>query len=287
VKGLAYVIGGVASGGLGYLLYRALTEDVHTFKETPPPDVVPPPPPGSTSSTGYKRIDALLPKLTQLANANGIPLGLLVGWIAKESAGKLAIHPQPGPGDTSMDERGFFQISPDESKKLRLDHQRLSTDSDYSLQAGIDLIHEYETAVQALNIPAATSYSAFYWLLVKLNHTVGVGQTKKWAQAAIAADKASAWGDFEKFVLSQNWKGPQPKKWLPFIDDLYRIGQPFGFGDAGSPGPAVAGDTEMHAHRRHSGTWVVDGGGRPGHFPGGRDPLPRPTGLFGLDIFVS
>ncbi len=204
-----------------------------------------PTPPGSS---GHKLVDKLLPQLSQLANTSNIPLGLLVGWVAKESGGKLS-------DTTSMDERGYFQLSPDESKRLRLDHQRLSTDSDYSLRAGANLIHEYEGNVQALKIPAADGYSAFYWLLVKLCHTVGVGQTKKWTQGALDAGKADTWSDFESFVRSKSWKGPQPKKWLPFMDQLYAIGKPFGFGDAASVGPAIVGNDS--------------------------------TGLIGIDLFAS
>lgn len=270
------LIGTGIVAGVGALVVKLLTDDAHTFKDIQPDA---PPTPGKT---GYKRVDALLPKLTQIASAAGIPLGLLVAWICKESGGKL--------GDTtSMDERGYFQLSPDESKKLGLDHQRLSIDSDYSLQAGVELIHEYEGVVQGLNVPAATSYSAFYWLLVKLCHTVGTGQTKKWVQAALDAGAAGSWHDFETFVRGKSWKGPQPSKWFPFMDALYAVGKPFGFGDASSVGPAVVGgDSQMRAHRHASGTWVVDGGGRPGHFPGGRTTTPtRSTGRIGIDIFAS
>lgn len=251
------LIGTGIVAGVGTLVVKLLTDDVHTFKDIPP-DV---PLPAAPGKSGYKLVDALLPKLRPLASSSGVPLGLLVGWIAKESGGKLATKPQPGPGDTSMDERGYFQLSPDESKKLGLDHQRLSTDSDYSLQAGIDLINEYQGNVKALNVPAATSGTAFYWLLVKLCHTVGTGQTKKWAQAALSAGQADSWGDFEALVKGQNWKGPQPSKWFPFMDSLYAIGRPFGFGDAASIGPAVAGDAAVDESKS--------------------------TGLVGLDIFAS
>lgn len=251
MKTLPIVIG-TGAVGLGAILYAVLTSDTHTYKDTPLPDVSPAPP----GRTGHKRVDVLFPQLETLARQHNIPLGLLVAWIVKESAGVLAKHPQPGPGDTSLDERGYFQLSPEESARLRIDHQRLSTDSDYSLLAGPRLIHEYEPVVQALNIPAADGYSAFYWLLTKLCHTVGTGQTKKWAKAALAAGQADSWNAFKTFVLSKSWKGPQPKKWFPFMDDLYRIGAPFGFGDAlPSSAPRVAGT--------------------------------MPVGLLGLDVFAS
>lgn len=272
MKGLRYVVGAGVTIGAGAVLLRLLTSDVHTFKEDVPPDVSPPPP----GKTGHKLVDALLPKLRDLASRNNIPLGLIVGWIIKESGGKLT-------DTTSTDERGYFQISPDESAKLGIDHQRLSTDSDYSLDAGARLIHEYETTVAGLKVAAADGYSAFYWLLVKLCHTVGTGQTKKWVEAAQVAGAAGSWADFEAYVLGKSWRGPQPKKWFPFMDSLYTIGKPFGFGNASSAGPAVAGlpANEMRARRRESGTW-----GRPGRFSGGRSPVKR-GGLLGLDVFAS
>ena len=133
-----------------------------------------------------------------------------------------------------------------------------------------------------------TGYSAFYWLLVKLCHTVGTGQTKKWTKAALDAGHVSSWSDFESFVRGQSWKGPQPSKWFPFMDALYAVGKPFGFGDASSIGPVVVGGaSQMRAHQRASGTWVVEGGGRPGRFPGGRAVPARSTRLLGIDIFAS
>ena len=127
----------VASGGvLGTLVaavlgtWYVLTRDVHTIKEIPP-DALPMAP--AQGRTGWKRVDALLDKLRGLSQSTGIPLGLMVGWIAKESGGRLAVFSQPGKGDTSMDERGYWQLTPEESKTLGLDHARLSVDADYSL----------------------------------------------------------------------------------------------------------------------------------------------------------
>jgi hypothetical protein len=223
-----YAVGGaVLTGGLALLGYQYLFGDYRTLKDIQPDDVAPGamPTPGKT---GWKRVDALLPKLRAISASTGIPLGLLIAWIAKESGGNIASH-------TSLDERGLLQLMPAESKKLGLDHERLSTDLDYSLDAGVKLIQQYYADALALGVAAAPAGSSFAWMLTKLIHTVGGGQTRKWVKAAQAAGAMGSWGDFETFVLGQRWTGPQPKKWMPFMDSIYKLGRPFGFGSESAP----------------------------------------------------
>lgn len=213
--GAGGLIGGVVALGIGLTWYLMGGGLDRTIKALPPDE---PPTPGKT---GYKRIDAILGALKAAAQAAGIPLGLMVGWIAKESGGKLS-------DTTSLDERGYFQLMPAESKSLGLDHQRLSTDSDYSIQAGVDLINEYSGIVSALGVaPAGSSY---FYKLVKLVHSMGSGQTKKVVKAAVAAGAADSWNDLETFAMGMKINGPQPKKWFPFVDTVYEVGKPFGFG---------------------------------------------------------
>ena len=210
-------LGGAALLGVGgYYGYVAFFGDYRTLK-TQQPDEQPTP-----GKTGYKLVDKLLPRLKEIASQTGIPLGLMVAWIAKESGGKLSDH-------TSLDERGYYQLMPEESKHLGLDHQRLSTDSDYSLDAGTKLIRDYQGFVNDLNLSTAPAGSALYWIFVKLGHTVGKGRAKTWIKQAQGAGHLASWPDFRDYIMA-NVSGSRPKKWLPFLDSIYALGKPFGFG---------------------------------------------------------
>lgn len=213
--------------GGGVLLFLAVKPD---DREVP---VHEPDAPAMPGSTGYKRVDAILDSLRHAADVSGIPLGLLVGWIARESGGKLATHPQPGPGDTKYDERGYFQLMPAESKALGLDHQRLSVDPEYSILGGIKLIQEYMRDVDAMGV--APRGSAYYWRLVKLCHTMGSGAAKKIVAAAKAEGKAQNWDALEAYALDHDAEllhatKHSPAKWFPLVDKVYAVGAPFGFG---------------------------------------------------------
>lgn len=215
------IVGAIAGGAtaLGLITWKI----IGGFPDRPEKDIRPdvsPPPPGKT---GYKKIDAFFDKLRAVAQSSGIPLGLMVGWIAKESGGRLN-------DTTSLDERGLFQLMPSESKTLGLDHQRLSTDLDYSLDAGVKLIRKYQSDVNNLDLIYAPAGNAYYWRLVKLAHSMGAGQMKKVVKAAMAADQAKTWDDLEAFAVDMKINGPQPKKWMPFVDLVYKVGRPFGFG---------------------------------------------------------
>lgn len=181
--------------------------------------------------TGWKLVDAILPQLKAASTSSGVPLGLLVGWICKESGGRL--------GDTTKyDERGLFQLMPDESKKLGLDHQRLSTDLDYSINGGLALIGYYSGIVDRLGV--ALKGSTYYWMLVKLVHSMGSGATTKIVQAAQKDGAVSSWDVLEKYATAHNDEllhatKHSPLKWFPFCDEVYRVGAPFGFGTGAAP----------------------------------------------------
>lgn len=182
------------------------------------PDSVP-----TAGRTGWKRVDVILGDLKAAAVSSGIPLGLLVGWVAKESGGKLA-------DTTSLDERGYFQLDPRESAALGLDHQRIGTDSVYSINAGLALIGKYMGQVDAYGV--AQHGTAYYWALVKLIHSMGAGAVAKLVAGARAAGEAGSWESFKRYALAlEHVQGPQPKKWIPFVDSIIAVGQPFGFGE--------------------------------------------------------
>lgn len=181
---------------------------------------------GGPDKTGYKLVDAMLPQLRAASRASGIPLGVLVGWIAKESGGKLS-------STTPLDERGLFQLMPSESKSLGLDHKRLSTDLAYSIDAGLALIAKYMKDARALGI--APEGSGYFWRLVKLGHTMGASATKKIVSGAKDAGAAGSWEALEAHAIANEKKylsstKHSPSKWFPLVDKVYQVGIPFGFG---------------------------------------------------------
>lgn len=220
------------AGGVGALILVAASS------ADPPVPVHDPDLPPTPGSTRYRRVDAILGELKQAAESSGIPLGLLIGWIAKESGGRLDEV-------TKLDERGYFQLMPAESAMLGLDHKRLSTDSTYSINAGLRLIAHYMVDVDKLGI--APKGSDYYWRLVKLAHTMGVGAMDKIVAAAQGAGDAKSWSDLETYALGHDKEllastKHSPAKWFPFVDEIYDVGAPFGFGASmtivGGGGPA-------------------------------------------------
>lgn len=178
------------------------------------------------ATTGFSNLDQLLGELKKASVSSKIPLGLLVGWIATESGGRLTRHAQPGPGDTPLDERGYFQLLPQESKELRLEHDKLSVDPCYSINGGLALIGKYMGAVDRLNV--APKGSSYYWKLVKLMHSMGPSQTTRIVKKAKAAGKTSSWDVLETYAVGL---GPQPRKWFSFVDRVFDTGRTFGFGN--------------------------------------------------------
>lgn len=224
----AVLIGGAVILALAYLASEP---------ERPPrPDFQPDAAPGAKvvpgltlASTGYSRVDKILGELKKASDSSQIPLGLFVGWLARESGGALSAHPQDGLGDTTLDERGYFRLTPSESKSLGVDHKRLSTDSVYSINAGLLLIGRYMAAVDKLG--AAPKGSSYFWCLVKLAHSAGMAAVEHLVSKAKAAGQAGSWGALEKFAFGLDDKGSQKwMLWMPFVASVHKTGRPYGFG---------------------------------------------------------
>ena len=130
-------------------------------------------PPGSPSASHFRKAKPRDPNRYRLLALmldkyrGEIPLEFLLGWVAIESDGCIDVITKP-----PLDERGFFQISREESRMRRFDHDRLTTDPDYSVQAGIQLVRFYATLARA-RYPWAAPGSELFWRVVKLQHAMG------------------------------------------------------------------------------------------------------------------
>jgi hypothetical protein len=114
-----------------------------------------------------QRYAALVPLLDRYRG--DIPIWFLLGWIARESGGVIT-------DTTSLDERGFFQIHPAESRDARppIQHARLSTDPDYSVRAGVQVVRHYADLAPQ-RFPWIPYGSELFWRVVKLQHAMGSG----------------------------------------------------------------------------------------------------------------
>ncbi len=158
-----------------------------------------------------------------------ISLSLLLGWIAVESGGRID-------RTTKLDERGYFQLHPGESKDLKLNHKRLSTDSDYSIKGGIRLIQYYAKRAKALGF---NPDSHLFWRLVKFLHSMGQGAVKLFLddmrQQGIDPT-ISSWEIFKTYAaknrqriirrIQQKYrKTIDPVKWIRNVDKVFERGQ--------------------------------------------------------------
>jgi hypothetical protein len=124
---------------------------------------------GFTRTTpAARRYAALVPLLDRYRGE--IPLAFLLGWIEVESNGRIDVV-------TSINERGFFQIHPSESKDHRFQHERLTTDPDYSVRTGIELVRVYIDLARR-RFPWIPTGSKLFWRMVKLQHAMGSGLAK-------------------------------------------------------------------------------------------------------------
>jgi hypothetical protein len=177
-----------------------------TLRTTARVGALPPAPPaaraGSPTASQFTRwtpsrqqVALLEPLVPLLERYRGdIPLEFLLGWIAVESGGRIDEV-------TSLDERGFFQIHPDESKDRGFQHQRLSTDPDYSVQAGIENVRYYARLARQ-RFPSIPMSSELFWRVVKLQHAMGSGLARRLLNGIRASNIPLTWEAIKQYEVT-------------------------------------------------------------------------------------
>jgi len=163
-------------------------------------------------------VGQLAPELERLAPQ--VPAQFLLGWIQVESGGKLT-------STTSLNERGYFQLMPDESEQLSLDHKRLSTDSEYSIQGGTLLVELYAKAVESLGYSRS---DPDFWRMVKFEHAIGSGAVAQLLKDMQLQQVSSrSWATIEQYVKDNQTRlkkllGHDPVKWTQNVDEVFAQG---------------------------------------------------------------
>jgi hypothetical protein len=185
------------------------------------------PGPGTTGKTWVRKLVPLLS-----LHRGDIPLEFLIGWIAFESGGNIC-------SGTGLDERGYFQLHPDQSKDLRLyekfgkRHEELSYDPDFSIQAGILLVRSFMDRVKRLGYQPRTD---LFWRLVKWHHWLPKGIRVILAHMKQSGFRASNWKEFRKYVLDHRSEflrlipakpetGSDPASGIRSVDRVFELGR--------------------------------------------------------------
>jgi hypothetical protein len=147
-----------------------------------------------------------------------IPLEILMGWAQVESGLQIG-------SSTSICERGYFQLHPGNSIELKLDHDLIGTDKDYSVRAGIALVNQCRRFVKALGVPTGTD---LYWRLVKLCHWLPSGPKKLLAVMRKSGVEPRDWATILSFVsqhdeaLKPTFAGHPPSQGTQNVDHMFK-----------------------------------------------------------------
>jgi len=141
------------------------------------------------------KTDALVAKLNKYRG--GIPLHILLGWIEVESGRQIG-------SITSLCERGYFQIHPDEAIDYKIpNHHLLSYDEDHSIQSGIKIVNNYvartNSYVKNFGLPAS---GEAFWKIVEMHHWIPSGPRTILTAMKKHGVKPSSWSAIAGFALS-------------------------------------------------------------------------------------
>ena len=153
------------------------------------------PPPVKNLSCSPTKTETLIATINKYRG--GIPLHILLGWVEVESGRQIG-------SITSLCERGYFQIHPDEAKDHKIsNHHLLSYDEDHSIQSGLKIVNTYiartNLLVKKYGLPSS---GEAYWKVVKLHHWIPSGAGKILADMTARGVAPSNWSAITSHALN-------------------------------------------------------------------------------------